>query len=219
MIGISRAPAGNDQGHSERVEMLLSMLDGSQGTSPQTQSFIPHGGFPSANVLCDLADALRDLDRGDRRRVTVRVRLGDEPCEIGLERSGTHVLLSLYSGGALPVVHVFERPLSGVELAQRVAAELAEREQRGGAREAERVAAARASLSACVFGSIATTPVEASDHYAAFRNTLQAKPWCISCEFKQDRGAQEKGGTEEEAIIVDGLSIHVDVTKYFVNRS
>jgi len=65
----------------------------------------------------------------------------------------------------------------------------------------------------------ATTPVEASDHYAAFRNTLQAKPWCISCEFKQDRGAQEKGGTEEEAIIVDGLSIHVDVTKYFVNRS
>lgn len=65
----------------------------------------------------------------------------------------------------------------------------------------------------------APTPVEASDHYAAFRSAVQAKPWCISCEFKQDRGAQEQGGGEEEAIIVDGLVIHVDVTKYFDNRS
>jgi Tfp pilus assembly PilM family ATPase len=65
----------------------------------------------------------------------------------------------------------------------------------------------------------APTPVEASDHYAAFRAAVQAKPWCISCEFKQDRGAQEKGGGEEEAIIVDSLAIHVDVTKYFVDRS
>jgi len=64
----------------------------------------------------------------------------------------------------------------------------------------------------------AATPVEASDHYAAFRTAVQAKPWCISCDFKQDRGAQEKGG-EEEAIIVDGLVILVDVTKYFDNRS
>jgi hypothetical protein len=65
----------------------------------------------------------------------------------------------------------------------------------------------------------APTPVEGSDHYAAFRSALQAQPWCISCEFKQDRGVEEKGGGEEEAIIVDGLDIHVDVTKYFDVRS
>jgi Tfp pilus assembly PilM family ATPase len=63
----------------------------------------------------------------------------------------------------------------------------------------------------------APTPVEASDHYAGFRTAVQAKPWCISCEFKQVRGAQEVGG-EEEAIIVDGLAIEVDATKYFDNR-
>src|SRR5690349_228888 len=145
MIGISRAPAEKEQGHSERIEMLLSILDGS--TALPSRGELP---FPSANVLCDLADALRDLDRGDRRRVAVRVRLGEEPCEIGLERAGTHVLLSLYSGGALPVVHVFERPLLGVEVAARLSHELAEREKRGGTREAERVAAARASLEPCM---------------------------------------------------------------------
>jgi hypothetical protein len=64
----------------------------------------------------------------------------------------------------------------------------------------------------------APTPVEASDHYAAFRAAVQANPWCISCEFKSVRGAQEAGG-EGEAIIVDGLVVEVDVTKYFDNRS
>lgn len=64
----------------------------------------------------------------------------------------------------------------------------------------------------------APTPVEASGHYAAFRAAVEAKPWCISCDFKKDTGAQEKGG-EEEAIIVDALDIEVDVTKYFDNRS
>ena len=57
MIGISRAPAEKEQGHSERVEMLLSILDGS--TAKVSRGELP---FPSANVLCDLADALRDLD-------------------------------------------------------------------------------------------------------------------------------------------------------------
>jgi outer membrane protein assembly factor BamB len=151
MIGISRAAAEKEQGHSERVEMLLSILDGSAVKT--TRGELP---FPSANVLCDLADALRDLDRGDRRRVAVRVRLADEPCEIGLERAGNHVLLSLYSGGALPVVHVFERPLLGAEVAARIASELGEREKRGGTREAERVAAARSSLEPCVFGADAS---------------------------------------------------------------
>lgn len=148
MIGISRAPSprSNAPGASERLQALVELCDGAPRRPGATST-----RFPSANVLCDLADAIRELSRGERRRAAVRVRLHEEPCEIGLERSGDGLYVSLYSGGALPVVHLFERRVSGLDLAERIASELDARRADAAPRERERIDSAVAGLEACEF--------------------------------------------------------------------
>ena len=102
--------------------------------------------FPSTNVLCDLALALASLDSSPRRKATVRVRIADEACEIGLERAGSCVLVSLYSGGAVPYVHLFERRCQSALLAESMASALRERAESAQPRELERIEAALARL-------------------------------------------------------------------------
>ncbi|MFO0551777.1 MAG: PQQ-binding-like beta-propeller repeat protein [Polyangiaceae bacterium] len=147
MTGISLAEAKQSQrAWSERQRLLLDWIDGASAERP---SGAPR--YPSASVLCELAQALAELSRSDRRRTTVRVRIGEEPCELGLERAGGLLLVSLFSGGALPVVHVFERRVVADELSQRVAAELALRKEGAGPRECERIEAAELMLEGATF--------------------------------------------------------------------
>ena len=163
MIGISRAHSArsNAPGATERLQALVELCEG----APRREG-TPRTRFPGANVLCDLADALRELARGERRRAAVRVRLHEEPCEIGLERSGEGLYVSLYSGGALPVVHLFERRVPAVALAERIAAELVARRAEAPAREQERMDSAITALESICFApfelgeDLETVPVE-----------------------------------------------------------
>lgn len=63
----------------------------------------------------------------------------------------------------------------------------------------------------------ADDPVSASQHFAAFKEALEAKPWCIETEEKSTRSVEEKGGSGF-ALIVDGFPILVNVDKYFEAR-
>jgi len=134
----------------EQLRALVGLCD---GTSRLDDSDAPAPRFPSSNVLCDLADAVRELSRSERRRIAVRVRVHDEPFEIGIERAGDVALVSLYSGGPLPMVHVFEHRVVGADLVRRIAGELGRRAALAGPREGERIAAALDALSSCSFSA------------------------------------------------------------------
>lgn len=60
-------------------------------------------------LLRDLAFAIADLATSRAGRKTVRCYSAEGPWEIGLERDGDRVLLSLFRGGPFPEVAVFER--------------------------------------------------------------------------------------------------------------
>lgn len=155
MIGISRATSARSSAPhaTDRLRTLVDLCDG----TPRLVEDEPGPRFPSANVLCDLADALRELARGERRRAAVRVRLQDEPCEIGIERAGDHLYVSLYSGGALPIVHLFERRVVATDLAHRIASELEARKAGALPREIERITSARDALLTSTFASSAVS--------------------------------------------------------------
>lgn len=70
-----------------------------------------------ASAACDLSEALADLAAGERGRTSVRLRAGGEAWELGIERAGTGLLVSLYCGGAMPQVIVHERRVDPMELA------------------------------------------------------------------------------------------------------
>ncbi|NUP08984.1 MAG: PQQ-binding-like beta-propeller repeat protein [Polyangiaceae bacterium] len=176
MIGISRAPSLRHHGRetTDRLQALVDLCDGNSAHDLDREE-----RFPSANVLCDLADALRELARGERRRAAVRVRLYDEPCEIGIERAGDALYLSLYSGGAQPVVHLFERRVAGADLARRLVRELDRRRAGVAPREAERIVSAMNGLQACVF----TPEPTAFDVEAVPVESLEELPFSLSGEL------------------------------------
>jgi len=78
-----------------------------------------------ASAACDLAEALADLAAGERSRMSVRLRAGGEAWELGLERAGIGLLVSLYCGGAMPQVIVHERKLDPMQLATTLQSALA----------------------------------------------------------------------------------------------
>lgn len=71
-------------------------------------------------LLSSLAYALSDLSHGERQRSVVRLCAIPDPWEIGLERSGRDVLVSVFLGGAVPTIAVHERRFDGTWLAGRV---------------------------------------------------------------------------------------------------
>jgi outer membrane protein assembly factor BamB len=60
-------------------------------------------------LLCDLAYAAADLARLTRQRTVLRLGAPSEPWELGLERTGRDILLTIFQGGASPEVAVHER--------------------------------------------------------------------------------------------------------------
>lgn len=78
----------------------------------------------AVNVLCELAYAAADLAGGLRPRATVRLCADPDPWEIGLERAGRDALITLFQGGAVPDVALFERRVDGDALAERVSDEI-----------------------------------------------------------------------------------------------
>src|SRR4051794_23340824 len=81
-----------------------------------------HPRLPDAEALPflgDLAAAMEALASRDRARATVRLGLLPEPWELGLERAGLDVLVSLFQGGAVPDVALFEKRVDGDLLAAR----------------------------------------------------------------------------------------------------
>ncbi|UQA56478.1 PQQ-binding-like beta-propeller repeat protein [Polyangium aurulentum] len=78
----------------------------------------------AAALVVDLAYAVAELSAARKRRAAVRVCAGPEPWELGLERSGRDVLVSLVQVSAVPVVALHERRIDGEALCARVVAAL-----------------------------------------------------------------------------------------------
>src|SRR5262245_15177662 len=84
-------------------------------------SFRPRPGPAEAiSLLCELCAAVADLASGRRPRAVVRLGNVPDPWEMGLERAGRDVLVSIFQGGAVPEVVLHERRLDGDAFAARV---------------------------------------------------------------------------------------------------
>ncbi len=79
--------------------------------------------------LGELAAAAEGLAERDRARATLRLGLGAEPWEMGLERAGRDVLVSLFQSGGIPEVALHERRLDGDAFGSRVVAALRAHEE------------------------------------------------------------------------------------------
>jgi outer membrane protein assembly factor BamB len=101
--GLARAPAGE-----ARKESLPRPLKASEATA----------------LLCDLAYAAADLASGQRPRAVVRLCADADPWEIGLERAGSDALVTVFQGGTVPNVALFERRVGGAALCERILAGL-----------------------------------------------------------------------------------------------
>ena len=78
----------------------------------------------SLEMLTDIAEAFVDLVALHKPRASVRVRIGDEPWEIGLELSGASTFVSAFAGGAVPAIVAHERRTDTVALLARLGAAL-----------------------------------------------------------------------------------------------
>jgi outer membrane protein assembly factor BamB len=103
----------------------VSPIDALLGFLTEGSNLAPRLREAEAIVLvCEISNAAADLASRQRSRAVVRLCGQPEPWEIGLERSGRDVLISVFQGGAVPDVLVFERRLPGELLASRVLAAL-----------------------------------------------------------------------------------------------
>lgn len=93
-------------------------------------------------VLADLANAVAELADGERARASVRASVGPKAWEIGVERDGHDVLVSVFRPGTLPEVVLRERRTRGEALAQNLAVSLEALLARRDAPFAERTVAA-----------------------------------------------------------------------------
>lgn len=74
------------------------------------------------SVVADLAYALVSLGSGAKNRAVVRLCVDPDPWELGLERSGADMLITVFRSGDLPEVLVHERRIDAGALASRVLA-------------------------------------------------------------------------------------------------
>ncbi len=124
------APAPRDDAREPAQALLDSLLDG-KPAEPRARS---GDGVPlpvlarrgeAVALLADLAEALADLAQGHRTRATVRLGHGPDAWELGLERAGSAVLVSVFHGGAVPEVLLHEKRIDGNELVSRVVSAMA----------------------------------------------------------------------------------------------
>jgi outer membrane protein assembly factor BamB len=78
------------------------------------------GDGTARTVLSDLACATRELASGERLRTVVRLSSPGTAWELGLERSGEELALTIFQGGALPDIAVHERRIRGDAFAARI---------------------------------------------------------------------------------------------------
>lgn len=96
------------------VHALLDFLAEGSRLTPRLEE------VEARELLCELGNAVAELASGQRSRAVVRLCTRPEPWEIGIERSGRDLLISVFQGGAIPDVAVFERRIEGSALARRV---------------------------------------------------------------------------------------------------
>jgi outer membrane protein assembly factor BamB len=84
------------------------------------------------HAVADLAYALAGIAAGTRSRAVVRLCVDPDPWEMGLERAGADVLVTVFRSGDLPEVLVHERRTDAPTLAARVLALAASRLPAGG---------------------------------------------------------------------------------------
>src|SRR5262245_58942436 len=105
----------------DRLSPVQALLD----ALTEGASFRPRIDAPEAlPLLSDLAAAAESLASQGRARVTVRLPAQPEPWDMGLERAGRDVLISIFQGSGVPEVALHERRLDGDAFAARVLATL-----------------------------------------------------------------------------------------------
>src|SRR5580704_8645186 len=93
------------------VDALLAFL---------TEGATFHPRLPGAEAipfLCEIAAASLALASRAAPRAAVRLALSPEPWELGVERAGRDVLVSLFQGGSIPEVALHERRVDGESFA------------------------------------------------------------------------------------------------------
>lgn len=89
-------------------------------------------------LLGELAGAISDLASARAARAVVRLCADPDPWEIGLERAGRDVLITLFHGGAIPDIALFERRIDGDALTNRLTTELEGLARRAGVADGSR---------------------------------------------------------------------------------
>jgi outer membrane protein assembly factor BamB len=116
---VARGPASSPE--PDRLSPVHALLDG----LTEGATFRPRVGAADAlPLLCDLAAAVEGLAGRERARFVVRLPVQPEPWEIGFERAGRDVLVSVFQGSGVPDVALHERRIDGEALAARVLAAL-----------------------------------------------------------------------------------------------
>ena len=115
----------------------------------------------AAPLLCDLAAAAETLAARDRTRATVRLPVQPEPWDLGLERAGRDVLVSVFQSNGVPDVALYERRMDGEAFAARVLSALRASRDPSALAAADRLAGAlpfRESLGPCELELVAIEP-------------------------------------------------------------
>ncbi len=98
------------------VHALLDFLAEGSNLSPRVKE------SEALPLLAELLSAAADLASRQRSRAVLRLCTDPDLWEMGLERSGRDVLVSVFHGGAVPDVALFERRLDGEVFAARILA-------------------------------------------------------------------------------------------------
>jgi outer membrane protein assembly factor BamB len=141
-----------------QVHALLEFLSDSRSLARRL-------GDPAARaLLSDLAYGVRALATGERLRTVVRLSSPGVSWELGLEREGGELLLTLFQGGALPEIAVHARRVDANGFAARIVEAIdalthGSSFEAGPARHDDGLASVRAHLeSAPVFATCPATP-------------------------------------------------------------
>lgn len=137
MIGLSSAKRSPVERESRatlpapqnRLTELLGLLIGGRGTDDAPDPTVPLG----PTLLADVTELVASVLGGERPQASGRVRIGDEPWELGVEWNAGLVSISLFSGGALPTVFVHDRRTDPAGLRRRLLTALDRAQPRAGA--------------------------------------------------------------------------------------
>jgi outer membrane protein assembly factor BamB len=105
-------------------EVLDFVLEGGRGAPPPLdEAVLPLRAETEAlPLLCDLAEVAAELALGRRARAVVRLCLEPDPWELGIERSGRELLVTIFHGGEVPEIALHERRFDGDSFCARLIA-------------------------------------------------------------------------------------------------